>query len=326
MDQEDAVTLELLPFELTIVRLDPVAPLPDWTAQSRLLSLFLGPEELSIICESALVPDGLTTETGWCALKLAGTQAFTLTGVLESILKPLADARVSILAVSTYDTDYVLIKADALQEAGAALSDRFTLQYAETGLPLARRLTTDRLELRKFTEEDLEAIFDYASNEENTRFLSWSTHESREDTDRFLRIQKDAMLKGSEYNYAVVDRATGRTIGSSGLTRFEGEMTSAELGYVLHREFWGRGYATEIARELLRYGFQELGFKRIHAYSFQGNEASRRVLEKVGMRYLCIEEVQTMRYDAPVPSYHFEILQEEYRLAVARGANEGYTE
>ena len=273
------MTLELLPFELTIVRLAPSEPFPVWTAKSRLLSLFRGNEELSIIAESESVPRGLTTEGGWCALKLVGTQPFTLTGVLESILGPLAEAEVSILALSTYDTDYVLVKVSALEEAVAALADRFCLRYAVSGLPLRRSLETGRLRLRKFRESD---------------------------------------LKGSEYTYAVVEKATDSVIGSCGLTRFDNELTGAELSYVLHREFWGRGYATELAQELLRYGFRELGLQRIHAYCFKGNGASRRVLEKLGMRHLGEDGVQTSRHDHPVPSDHFEILQEEYRFAVAR--------
>ena len=320
------MVLELLPFELTAVRLGPSEALPEWVSSSRFLSLFRGSEELSIICESGVVPGALTVEEDWCALKLAGTQPFTLTGVLESILKPLADAKVSILAVSTYDTDYVLIKRFALEEAADALGGLFDLRYAATELPLSRRLKTDRLELRKFRDSDLEAVFDYASSEENTRFLSWSTHQSREDSQRFLSTQREAILKGNEYNYAVVEGKTGRVIGSAGLTRFDDQMSSAELGYVLHRDFWGRGYATELSRELLRYGFEELRLQRIHAYCFTGNDASRRVLEKVGMRYLGVEAVQTLRQADPVDSYHFEILQEEYRLAVASTAYEGYTE
>ncbi|MFW6250195.1 MAG: GNAT family N-acetyltransferase [Alkalispirochaetaceae bacterium] len=320
------MVLELLPFELMVLRLDPSSAVPEWTEKSRFLSLFRGAEELSIICESALPADAPTSEADWCALKLAGSQPFTMTGILASILKPLADGEVSILAISTYDTDYVLVKRFALEKAVDALRGSFDLRYAATGLPLSRRLDTDRMELRRFRDTDLEMVFDYASSEENTRFLSWCTHQSREDTQRFLNTQREAILKGNEYNYAVVDRKSGRMIGSAGLSRFDSQLSSAELGYVLHRDFWGRGYATEISAELLRYGFEELGFRRIHAYCFTENGASRRVLEKSGMRYLGVEGVQTLRQKDPVASYHFEILRQEYSLAVAGAADEGYTE
>lgn len=309
--------LELLPFELTAVRLEASNDLPSWTASSRLTSLFRGSEELSIICESALVPEGLTTEAGWCALKLAGTQPFTLTGVLNSILTPLADAKVSILAVSTYDTDYVLIKKAALEEAEEALRERFELRYARTGLPLSRRLETERLRLRRFRLTDVKEVFAYASSEENTRFLSWSTHKSEEDTLRFLRMEEENALLGEQYNWAIVEKESGRLVGSAGLTRLDAARRCAELGYVLHRDVWGRGYATELSSALLRFGFQEAGLERIHAYCSRGNDASRRVLEKLGMRYLGLEEVETLRQEEPVSSYHFEVFKEEYQLALA---------
>jgi ribosomal-protein-alanine N-acetyltransferase len=310
--------LDLLPFELTAVRLEPSAEVPPWSRESRILSLFRGSEELSIICESHLVPKNVTAEGGWCAFKLAGKQPFTLTGVLESILKPLAEAEVSILALSSYDTDYVLIKKTALEEAEAALRERFELRYARTGLPLSRRVETRRLNLRRFQLTDVKEVFDYASSEENTRFLSWATHKSEEDSLRFLRMEEESALLGEQYNWAILDKASGRLIGSAGLTRLDADRRSAELGYVLHREFWGRGYATEVAGALLRFGFEEAGFERVHAYCFRGNDASRRVLEKLGMRYIGVEGVDTLRHRDPVPSHHFEIFEEEYHLALAK--------
>ena len=309
--------LELLPFELTAVRLEASEELPSWTANSRLLSLFRGSDELSIICESTIVPEGLTAEAGWCAFKLAGTQPFTLTGVLNSILTPLAEAKVSILAVSTYDTDYVLIKKAALEEAEAALREQCELTYARTRLPLSRTLETERLRLRRFRLTDVKEVFDYASSEENTRFLSWSTHQSEEDSCRFLRMEEENALLGEQYNWAIVEKESGRLVGSAGLTRLDAERRSAELGYVLHRDVWGRGYATEISSGLLRFGFREAGLERIHAYCFPENDASRRVLEKLGMRYLGLEGVETARHEQPVPSHHFEIFKEEYQLALA---------
>lgn len=315
--------LELLPYQLTAVRLDPSDAVPSWTGDSRLLSLFRGSEELSIICESACVPEGVTAEGGWCAFKLAGKQPFTLTGVLESILKPLADAEVSILAISSYDTDYVLIKKSSLEEAEAALRDNFDLRYSRSALPLSRRLETARLRLRRFHLGDLREVFDYASSEENTRFLSWATHQSEEDTLRYLRMEEDNALLGEQYNWAVIDKDSGRLIGSAGLTRLDADRRSAELGYVLHREFWGRGYATELSAALLDFGFSAVGFERVHAYCFRGNDASRRVLEKLGMRYLGVEEVETLRHREPVPSHHFEILKEEHKLALAQRSRRG---
>jgi hypothetical protein len=88
------------------------------------------PDELSIVCAAGAVPDGSRSERGWRALRVAGPLDFSLTGVLVSLLAPLADAAVPAFAVSTHDTDYLLVKeeslaraADALRRAGHRLAD-----------------------------------------------------------------------------------------------------------------------------------------------------------------------------------------------------------
>jgi uncharacterized protein len=78
-------------------------------------------EELSIVCEHRLVPVGVPTEGGWVAFQLLGPFPFALTGVLASFLEPLAAASISVFALSTFDTDYVLVKHDALAAAEAAV-------------------------------------------------------------------------------------------------------------------------------------------------------------------------------------------------------------
>jgi hypothetical protein len=114
-------SLTVLPFTLAVCRMPPNSPLPVWAAETRLLSLTRTEDELSLVCEEALVPAGVQCEPGWRALKVAGPLDFSLTGVLSSLLAPLAQAGVSIFAISTYDTDYLLVKEADLNEAVAAL-------------------------------------------------------------------------------------------------------------------------------------------------------------------------------------------------------------
>ena len=78
-------------------------------------------DELSVVCESKYVPGSVKSEKGWRCFKLEGPFPFTMTGVLASVLEPLAKARVSIFAVSTYDTDYVMVKEKQLGKAEKAL-------------------------------------------------------------------------------------------------------------------------------------------------------------------------------------------------------------
>ena len=81
-------------------------------------------DELSVVCAEGSVPEGARCEKGWRALKLEGPFEFTEIGVLASVAAPLADAGVSIFAVSTFDTDYVLVKEEQLENAAAALRER----------------------------------------------------------------------------------------------------------------------------------------------------------------------------------------------------------
>ena len=79
-------------------------------------------DELSIVCEETRVPSGIRVERDWVALKLEGPFPFSMTGVLTSFLQPLAEAGVAIFALSTFDTDYVLMKRDKLEAAIKALA------------------------------------------------------------------------------------------------------------------------------------------------------------------------------------------------------------
>jgi uncharacterized protein len=105
--------LTVLPEPLAICRLRPTDRIPSWALEEHesLVSITRTPEELSIVCpEEAVPPDVETVEDGWRALKVPGPLPFELTGVLASIAGPLAAAGLTLFAVSTYDTDYILVK------------------------------------------------------------------------------------------------------------------------------------------------------------------------------------------------------------------------
>ncbi len=114
-------SLSVLPFGLAVCSLPAGAPPPDWIASSRFFSLTRTTDELSLVCELALVPPGVRCESGWRAMRVAGNLDFSLTGVLTALLAPLAAAGISIFAISTYDTDYILVKEASLDQAVEAL-------------------------------------------------------------------------------------------------------------------------------------------------------------------------------------------------------------
>jgi hypothetical protein len=116
------LTLSVLPETLAVCRLGPDDALPPWARAGDLRAVTRTASELSIVCREDSVPDGVTSNCGWRAIAVDGTLDFALTGVLAALASPLAEAGVSIFAISTYDTDYVLVKADTLDRAVAALS------------------------------------------------------------------------------------------------------------------------------------------------------------------------------------------------------------
>ena len=114
--------LFILPDRLAVCRLPAEAPFPDWARPGDLLGLVRTSSELSVVCTERLVPPDVRAERGWRALQVQGPLDFALIGVLASIAVPLARAGVSIFVLSTFDTDYVLVKESALERAVSALS------------------------------------------------------------------------------------------------------------------------------------------------------------------------------------------------------------
>ena len=115
-------TLELLPDTFAICRLAPDSPAPEW-AQGDFVSMTRTPRELSVICRRDAVPEGVRCEAGWRCLRLVGHFDFTQVGVLASLTKPLAEAKISVFVVGTFDTDYLLVKGACLVSAVEALED-----------------------------------------------------------------------------------------------------------------------------------------------------------------------------------------------------------
>lgn len=114
---ETQLTLAILPETFAICRFGLGDPVPDWAFWGDFFSLTRTPDELSIVCNQADVPDGAQGERDWRCLRVEGTLDFALTGILASLAAPLADAKISIFAISTFDTDYLLVKENHLQNA-----------------------------------------------------------------------------------------------------------------------------------------------------------------------------------------------------------------
>src|SRR6266566_4558022 len=168
-------------------------------------------------------------------------------------------------------------------------------------------LETERLVLRRFTEADVDHLFDLDSDPEVMRFLTGGTPTPRE------VIQNDilpAFLRSYERfpgfgMWAATEKARGEFLGwFSFRPKDAASPNDVALGYRLRRAVWGQGYATEGARALIRKGFTELGMQRVFATTYQDNLASRRVMEKAGLRLVRTYRMTVAQLQAHKTSYH----------------------
>jgi RimJ/RimL family protein N-acetyltransferase len=162
------------------------------------------------------------------------------------------------------------------------LTLRRTLVPARATLPRE----TDRLRLRELTEADAAGLHRIYGDAETMRFVGRSRQPTAdlEATGRVVAfVRRHAELHGFSM-WALDERDGDPLIGIAGLIWVEGHGPDVEAAYVLRRDRWGRGYATEALREVLRIGHGELGIARIVALAYPANDPSRRVMEKVGMR------------------------------------------
>ena len=120
---ENELRLTLLWPRMAVCRLHRQAPVPDWGMAGDFWSVTRTADELSVVCAERSVPDGVVAEIGWRALKIEGPLDFGMVGVLAGLTTALAEAEISIFAVSTYDTDYLLVKSGDVAEAVRVLRD-----------------------------------------------------------------------------------------------------------------------------------------------------------------------------------------------------------
>jgi RimJ/RimL family protein N-acetyltransferase len=146
-------------------------------------------------------------------------------------------------------------------------------------------IETPRLLLRDFKASDLDAVHAYASLEDVTRYMIWGPNtlaQSREAIEGFLEDQR--RKPRIAFDLAVTLKPKRAVIGGVGISLIDRANRTGDIGYVLHPDYWGFGFAEEAARALLDAGFHHLGLRRIVASCDQRNKASARVMERLGMR------------------------------------------
>lgn len=117
------LTLSLQPDDYSICRLGPGADIPHWALAGDFFSITRTKEELSLVCSQEVVPAHVQCERGWRCIMVVGPLDCSLPGILASLTSSLAEAGISIFALSTFDTDYVLVKSENLEKALGKLTE-----------------------------------------------------------------------------------------------------------------------------------------------------------------------------------------------------------
>lgn len=159
---------------------------------------------------------------------------------------------------------------------------RSTIYKIFSNIPI---IETNRLILRKMMVLDYENMYEYACRTDVTKYLTWSPHQNSDYTREYLEYISTKYSLGEFYDWAVINKYDQKMIGTCGFTRFDFHSNNAEIGYVLNPQYWNQGYATEAVRAVIDFGFRKIGLSRIEAKYIEGNDASKRVMERVGMTY-----------------------------------------
>jgi RimJ/RimL family protein N-acetyltransferase len=150
-------------------------------------------------------------------------------------------------------------------------------------------LETERLVLRRFTQEDVDALTELDSDPEVMRYVTGGTTTSREEIENEILPAYLAYYERDDgYGFwAAVEKSTGAFLGWFHLRPPDPDVPDeVELGYRLRRSAWGKGYASEGSRALVERGFADLGVRRVFAHTLVVHQASRRVLERAGLRFV----------------------------------------
>ena len=148
-------------------------------------------------------------------------------------------------------------------------------------------LTTERLTLRRFELEDAaSAYYNWTSDPEVTKYLTWPTHQSVEQTEQVIKEFWIANYdKKDFYEWAIELNEIEQPIGSISAVRVDDNIDAVEIGYCIGREFWHKGYTSEALKEVMRFFFEEVGAGRVSARHDVNNPNSGKVMQKCGMEY-----------------------------------------
>lgn len=144
-------------------------------------------------------------------------------------------------------------------------------------------ISTERLLLRRMTMKDAQDIFEYSRDPLVAQHVLWDAQKHISEAKEYIRYMNRRYRDDMPSSWGVIDKASGRLVGTIGYMMHSEENASVEVGYSLARWVWGKGYATEALRAVIDYTFETMDVNRIEAQHEIDNPASGRVMEKCGM-------------------------------------------
>jgi len=184
-------------------------------------------------------------------------------------------------------------------------------------------LETKRLRLRKPVLEDADKMFrQYAQDAEVTKYVSWRAHRNVAETSKYLRMCIASWGNGKAYHWVIERRKDSQLLG---MISARVDSHKWELGYVLARAYWGRGYMTESLRAVIQWALKQTEIHRVWAVCDVNNVGSARVMENAGMKregVLRRWSIHPNVGDAPRDSYCYSIIKDLVRRPLSKGAGQ----
>ncbi len=173
-------------------------------------------------------------------------------------------------------------------------------------------LESERLILRELGQADAPTLFEYFRDPEYTKFVSFDLHTSVEQTKGFIALMTNMYQQNDSIRWGIQLKESKQLVGTAGLHFWKRDIRCAEVGYHVGRPYWGRGFATEVLRALVDFGFHRMNLNRIEGRHNAGNDASGRVMEKVGFQKEGIWRQREIKYGELVDVVQFSLIREDY--------------
>lgn len=143
-------------------------------------------------------------------------------------------------------------------------------------------LEGEKIYFKALSTEDVQEIHHYASDPEVSIFIGWDLMNTVEETREHIELMLNRESAGTHLYASIVLKSTHEVIGTAMIFNFDEEANKAEIGYLIHRDHWGKGYGTEIVALMTGFAFQSLHLHKVYAYVVDANIGSARILEKNG--------------------------------------------